>query len=50
MEVRYILTDYVNQALAEAIFDKLEDVAYDGRIPSCPGVVASAANLKDCEA
>jgi hypothetical protein len=40
MEARYILTDYVEQALAEAVYDKLEDGTFAGRIPVCPGVVA----------
>ena len=50
MAGRFILTDYVNQALAEAVYDKLEDGTFAGRIPSCTGVVAFATSLKECEA
>ena len=50
MVVRFILTGYVNQAMAEAVYDKLEDGSFAGRIPSCPGVVAFSTSLSECEA
>ena len=50
MVVRFILTDYVNQALAKAVYDKLEDGTYAGRIPPCTGVVAFGNTLQECEA
>jgi predicted RNase H-like HicB family nuclease len=50
MEIRFILSDYVEQALAEAAYDKLEDGTFAGRIPPCPGVVAFGATLRECEA
>ncbi len=49
MVVRFILTDYVNQALAKAVYDKLEDGTYAGRIPLCTGVIAFGATLQTCE-
>jgi len=49
MGVRYILTDYVNQALAQAVYDKLEDGTFTGRIPPCTGVIAFSATLQECE-
>ena len=49
MSSRYVLSDYVAAALAEAAFDKLEDGTFSGRIPSCPGVVAFGASLRTCE-
>ncbi len=49
MAVRFILTEYVNHLLAEAVYDKLEDGSFAGRIPRCKGVVAFGATLKDCE-
>ncbi|HEX7344615.1 MAG TPA: type II toxin-antitoxin system HicB family antitoxin [bacterium] len=49
MSARYILSEYVNQALAQAIYDKLEDGSYAGRIPACKGVIAFAATLRECE-
>ena len=49
MTIRYILTDYVNQLMAQAVYDKLEDGTFSGRIPSCKGVVAFGSTLRDCE-
>lgn len=49
MEARFILSDYVEQALAAAAYDKLEDGTFAGRIPSCPGVVAFSETLRGCE-
>lgn len=49
MEPRFVLSDYVEQALAAATYDKLEDGTFAGKIPPCPGVVAFAATLRQCE-
>jgi len=49
MAVRFILTDYVNQALAQAAYDKLEDGTFAGRIPACTGVVAFGTTLAESE-
>ncbi len=49
MAIRFILTDYVNQALAHAIYDKLDDGTFAGRIPLCKGVVAFGTTLHECE-
>ena len=49
MEVRYVLSDYVEKAMAEAVYDKLDDGTYAGRIPSCKGVVAFGTSLRRCE-
>jgi predicted RNase H-like HicB family nuclease len=49
MAVRYILSEYVDQAMAQAVYDKLEDGTFAGRIPSCKGVVAFGARLRECE-
>jgi len=50
MRVRFILTDYVNQAMTHASYDKLDDGTFAGRIPSCPGVIAFGLALSECEA
>ena len=50
MTARFILTDYVSQALAEAVYDKLEDGTFAGRIPPCAGIVAFSPTLQQCEA
>lgn len=49
MTGQYILSDYLNRALSQAEYDKLEDGTFFGRIPSCKGVVAFAATLRECE-
>ncbi len=49
MAVRFILTEYVNQLIARAVYDKLEDSTFAGRIPQCKGVVAFGATLRECE-
>jgi len=49
MTGQYILSDYLTRALAQAEYDKLEDGTFFGRIPSCKGVVAFAATLRECE-
>ncbi len=48
MASRFILSEYVTQALSEAVYDKLEDGTFGGRIPSCAGVVAFGSSLRDC--
>jgi predicted RNase H-like HicB family nuclease len=47
--LRYVLSDYVAEALAEAAYEKLEDGSYAGRIPPCTGVVAFGTTLRDCK-
>jgi predicted RNase H-like HicB family nuclease len=49
MAVQFILSDYIDQALAHAVYDKLEDGTFAGRIPACPGVIAFADTLRRCE-
>jgi predicted RNase H-like HicB family nuclease len=49
MARRFILTDYVEEAMATATYDKLEDGTYSGRIPSCKGVIAFGSTLSECE-
>jgi predicted RNase H-like HicB family nuclease len=49
MLTRFILSDYVEQALANAVYDKLEDGTFAGRIPPCKGVVAFGPTLGECE-
>jgi len=43
------LSDYLDCAVALAEYDTLEDGTFFGRIPSCKGVVAFAASLRECE-
>lgn len=47
--MQFILTDYVEQALSQAIYDKLEDGTFVERIPQCKGVVVFGATLRQCQ-
>ncbi len=49
MTGQYILSDYLENALAQAEYDKLEDGTFFGRISECKGVVAFGATLRECE-
>lgn len=49
MNANYILSDYIERAMAQAEYDKLEDGSFAGRIASCKGVAAFGATLKVCE-
>ena len=47
--LRFILTGYLESALSQAEYEKLEDGTYSGRIPSCKGVIAFGKSLRECE-
>jgi uncharacterized protein UPF0150 len=49
MALRYVLSDYVGQAMAQAVFDTPEDGTLAGRIPPCHGVIALGGSLRDGE-
>lgn len=49
MNVQYVLSDYVEEAMSQAVYDKLEDGTFAGRIPACLGVVAFGTSLRECE-
>jgi len=43
-----MLIEYVNKAMSKAVYQKLEDGTYSGRIPQCPGVIAFGETLYQC--
>ncbi|MSQ11762.1 MAG: type II toxin-antitoxin system HicB family antitoxin [Dehalococcoidia bacterium] len=49
MKPRFVLTDYVERAMAKATYKQLGDGSYAGRIPPCKGVIAFGSSLEDCE-
>jgi predicted RNase H-like HicB family nuclease len=49
MSANYILSDYIDRAMANAEYDKLEDGSFAGGIAPCKGVVAFGTTLKVCE-
>ena len=44
-----MLTKYINNAMRKAVYDKLEDGSFSGKIPQCPGVIAFGKTLYQCE-
>jgi predicted RNase H-like HicB family nuclease len=49
MDAQYILTEYLDRAMAQAEYDKMEDGSFSGRIASCKGVIAFGTSLRECE-
>jgi len=46
---QFILTGYIENALSQAEYDKLDDGTFSGRIPFCKGVIAFGKTLRVCE-
>jgi len=44
-----MLLDYIAAALKSAQYEKLDDGKYCGTIRTCPGVIAFAATLYECQ-
>lgn len=49
METHFILREYVEQAMEDASYDKLEDGTFSGIVPQCRGVIAFSDTLRGCE-
>ena len=41
--------DYINKAMSKAVYEKLEDGTYSGKIPQTPGVIAFGETLYQCQ-
>ena len=48
MDFRFPLTDYIQQAMAQAVYEDLGDGTYGGTIPPCWGVIAFGDTLPEC--
>lgn len=44
-----MLIEYINKAMSEAVYEKLEDGTYCGKILDCPGTIAFGNTLYDCQ-
>ncbi len=44
-----MLIKYINKAMSKAVYDKLEDGSFCGKIPQCPGVIAFSDSLYQCQ-
>ena len=49
MRIQFAISDYIDHAISQADYDKLEDGTFSGRIPDCPGVIAFGSTLRACE-
>ena len=44
-----MLIEYINKAMSKAVYDKLEDGSFSGKILQCPTVVAFGETLYQCQ-
>ena len=44
-----MLIEYINKAMSKAIYDKLDDGTFSGKISQCPGVIAFGETLYQCQ-
>lgn len=44
-----MLVEYINKAVSKAVYDKLEDNSFSGKIPQCHGVIAFGKTLYECQ-
>ena len=44
-----MLIEYINKAMAKAVYEKLEDGTYSGNIPQCSGVIGFGETLFQCQ-
>ncbi len=47
--MKFIITDYIEEAMKSAVYEKLKDGSFAGKIPECKGVVAFGRSLRECE-
>ena len=44
-----MLIEYINKAMSRAVYEKLEDGSYSGKIQGCPGVLSFGETLYHCQ-
>ena len=49
MEFKFILTDYIREAIALAVYEELEDGTFGASIPACVGVFALGNTQPECQ-
>ena len=49
MAAQFVISEYIERALVQADYDKLDDGTFVGRIPLCKGVIAFGPTLSECE-
>ncbi len=48
MSARFVLSDYLNEAMNLATYKQLDDGSCAGRIPGCVGVLAFGETIAQC--
>ncbi len=49
MEGKCMIIEYINKAMSMAVYEKLEDGTYCGKILDCPGTMAFGNTLYNCQ-
>ena len=49
MEYKFVLTDYIEQAMAQAVYEELDDGTLGATIPPCWGVMAFGNTMPECK-
>ena len=49
VHMAYTIYRYIDKAMSEAVYEKIDDNEYAGKIPSCLGVIAFAPTLEECK-
>lgn len=49
MATQFVLSDYIERAMARAVYESLDEGSCAGRIPPCKGVVAFGTTRGECE-
>jgi len=44
-----MIIEYINKAMSMAVYEKLEDGTYCGKILDCPGTIAFGNTLYNCQ-
>ncbi len=44
-----MIVKYIDRAMSKAVYNKLDDGSFSGKIPKCPGVIAFGETLYQCE-
>jgi predicted RNase H-like HicB family nuclease len=44
-----MLIEYISKAMTKAVYEKLEDGTYSGKIPQCHGVITFGETLYECQ-
>jgi predicted RNase H-like HicB family nuclease len=49
IRLAYVLSEYIDRAMAHAVYKKLDNDKFAGTIPPCEGVIAFGETLQKCK-